>query len=228
MSGKKVLLVLTSSGLEGCGGEGHAGFFLSELAHPYETFVSAGATVTIASVAGGAAHVAAASLGEPFYDAVSKAFWEDESKKVLTQQTKALSEYSGKDFDVVLYVGGYGTMTDFPTSKDVARVGEEVYTAGGHVAAVCHGPSALFNIKIGDEYLVKGKTVVAFTNEEEAIMGNPAMPNNETCEDVLVARGATFSKGEPWSATVVSSDRVHTGQNPSSAGALADAIIAAL
>jgi len=222
-----ILFVLTSSGLEGCGGAGHAGFFLSELAHPYERFEKAGWKITVASVAGGAAHCAAASLGEPFYDAEAKAFWEDESKKALTQSTQPLSAFKGADFDLIFFVGGYGTMSDMPTSIDVARIGEEVYSNGGHVAAVCHGPSALFNIKIGDEYLVKGKKVCAFTNEEEAAMGKPELPNGDSCEDVLVARGATFAGGPAWSTTVVGSDRVWTGQNPASAGALADAIISA-
>jgi len=35
------------------------------------------------------------------------------------------------------------------------------------VAAVCHGPIALVNIKLSNgEYLVKGKTMTGFTNEE--------------------------------------------------------------
>lgn len=207
---------------------GHAGFFLGELVHPYMKFTAAGHVVTIASVSGGACHVAAASVGEPFYDDVCKSFWESDEKKALTQSTKGLSEYSGKDYDLIFYVGGYGTMSDFPSSPDVARVGEECYSKGGHLGFVCHGQSALFNMKGSDgEYIAKGKTVCSFTNEEEAAMGNPSLPT-ETLEDGLVKRGAIFAGGSAWSSTTVSSDRIHTGQNPASAGAVAAAIVACL
>jgi putative intracellular protease/amidase len=46
-----------------------------------------------------------------------------------------------------------------------------------------------------------------------------------TLEDGLKALGATFEKGEPWSTTVKQSERLFTGQNPASAGALAAAIL---
>ena len=183
----------------------------------------------MASVKGGACHCAAASLGEPFYDDDSKLFWEKEETKQLTQTTKPLSDFKGTDFDCVFYVGGYGTMSDFPNAPDVARVGSEVYVSGGHVAAVCHGQSALLNMTLPDgQHLVKGKTVVSFTNEEEAAMGHPKLPTPGTQEDMLTALGADFSKGEPWSCTIRSSERLHTGQNPASAGALGAAIVSAM
>jgi putative intracellular protease/amidase len=219
----KILFVLTSSKLDGCGGDAHAGFFLCELVHPYNKFVEAGAEVTICSVSGGACHAAAASLGEPFFDAECEAFWTSD-KKALTQETKALSEYKGTDFDTIFFVGGYGCCSDMTDSSDVARIGAEAYEAGGKVAAVCHGPAALINMKLSDGTpLVAGKTVCAFTNEEEDMMKIP-LPSG-TLEDGLKALGAQFEKGDPWSTTVKQSERLFTGQNPASAGALAAAIL---
>lgn len=225
MAAKRVLMVLTSADASGCGGEGSGGFFLSELVHPFDKFTAAGHAVTIASIAGGACHVAAGSLGESFYDEACKAFWEGPNKE-LTQTTKALEEYAGADFDVLFFVGGFGTMTDFTNSPAVARLGKEVYENNGSVAAVCHGPSALVNITLSDgTYLVAGKTLTAFTNEEEAQFGSLALPDG-SCEDLLKARGAVFEGGTAWSSTVKASERVFTGQNPASAGALAEAVIA--
>ena len=223
----KILMVLTSSGLEGCGGEGHAGFFLSELVHPYNIIIAAGHEVVVASTKGGGCHCAAASLGEPYYDAECKAFWENPATKELTQTTKPLSDFNGKDFKVIFFVGGFGTMSDFPTSEAVATVGKDVYESGGIVAAVCHGPSALINIKLSDgTYLVQGKTLTAFTNEEEGQVNLP-LPG-KSCQDALSERGATFVTSPAWSSHVQSSDRVMTGQNPGSAGALGEAIVAAI
>jgi len=227
MTAKKVLMVLTSSGLEGCGGDGHAGFFLCELVHPYNRFVKAGYDITIASIQGGACHCAKASLGEPFCDEESKEFWENESLKKLTQTTKPLASFRGSDFDVVFFVGGLGAMDDFPTSDAVAVVGKDVYKSGGIVAAVCHGPIALVNIKLSNgEYLVKGKTMTGFTNEEEGQINVP-LPG-KTCQDFLSERGAHFVASDAWSCHLESSDRVMTGQNNFSAGALGEAIVSAL
>lgn len=218
-------MVLTSADASGCGGEGSGGFFLAELVHPFDKFSAAGHTVTICSIAGGPCHVAAGSLVAPFYDDSCRAFWEGVHKE-LTQTTKSLDAYTGTDFDVLFFVGGFGTMTDFTNNSAVARVGREVYESSGSVAAVCHGPSALVNIKLTDgTYLVAGKTLTAFTNEEEAQFGSLPLPDG-SCEDLLKSRGAVFEGGAAWSSTVKQSDRVFTGQNPASAGALAEAIIA--
>lgn len=168
-----------------------------------------------------------ASLAEGSFDAECKEFWENDGLKQLTQTTKPLSEYKGADFKVIFFVGGFGTMSDFPQSDAVATVGKEVYESGGVVAAVCHGPSALINIKLSDgEYLVKGKTLTAFTNEEEGHVGLP-LPD-KSCQDALSERGATFVTSPAWSSHVQSSERVMTGQNPGSAGALGEAIVAAI
>jgi hypothetical protein len=108
-----------------------------------------------------------------------------------------------------------------------ATVGKDVYESGGIVAAVCHGPSALINIKLSDgTYLVQGKTLTAFTNEEEGQVNLP-LPG-KSCQDALSERGATFVTSPAWSSHVQSSDRVMTGQNPGSAGALGEAIVAAI
>ncbi len=57
-------------------------------------------------------------------------------------------------------------MWDFPDSKDVNRISSAIYENGGFVAAVCHGPAALVNIKLSDgSYLVTGKKVTGFTSE---------------------------------------------------------------
>ncbi len=44
-----------------------------------------------------------------------------------------------------------------------------VYENEGIVSAVCHGPSALVDVKLSNgEYLVNGRTVCSFTDSEEA------------------------------------------------------------
>jgi putative intracellular protease/amidase len=81
------------------------------------------------------------------------------------------------------------------------------------------------NLKLSNaEYLVNGKTVSAFTNEEESAVGlTEVVPF--LLESKLIDRGATVEKTENFQEKVVVSDRLVTGQNPASATAVAEAIV---
>eukprot|EP00607_Mallomonas_marina_P005556 CAMPEP_0182427392 /NCGR_PEP_ID=MMETSP1167-20130531/17139_1 /TAXON_ID=2988 /ORGANISM="Mallomonas Sp, Strain CCMP3275" /LENGTH=229 /DNA_ID=CAMNT_0024609595 /DNA_START=63 /DNA_END=752 /DNA_ORIENTATION=- len=217
---KKVLCVLTSH---------EVGWYLPELAHPYLRFVKAGCLTEICSIAGGAAPIAEASID--LNDAENKEFYENPEMMKLTLETRPLEEYNGAEYDCVFFVGGSGTMWDFPYSSAVDRVGREVYEKGGIVGAVCHGPIALANIKLSDgSYLVAGKKVAGFTDEEEAF--NPVYStfpvHNETdksVKQILTKLGGIHSQADCWQPYIQSDSRVMTGQNPASAGPLGEAII---
>ncbi|MBU9863652.1 type 1 glutamine amidotransferase domain-containing protein, partial [Rahnella aceris] len=73
---------------------------------------------------------------------------------------------------------------------ELAGVSSRIYEKGGVVAAVCHGPAGLVNIRLSDnEYLVAGKKVSAFTNDEERAVGlYDIVPF--LLEDTLKQRGA--------------------------------------
>jgi putative intracellular protease/amidase len=63
---------------------------------------------------------------------------------------------SSHDFDAIFFVGGVGTMWDFPDDKDVHRLAREIYEKGGVTAAVCHGSVALVNVRLTNgEFLVR-------------------------------------------------------------------------
>jgi putative intracellular protease/amidase len=73
-----------------------------------------------------------------------------------------------------------------------------------------------------------------FTNDEESVCGMmDHLPKHEgglqTCEDLLAARGGNYSKADAWSSHVAGAGtRLLTGQNPASASAVGEAIVAAL
>jgi len=225
---KKVLMVLTS---HGAAGDKATGWYLPECAHPYFRFKKAGMDVSFASTAGGDTTVSPSSLD--MNDAENKLFWETADTKALTQGTRKLAEFNGNDFDVVFFVGGFGVMFDFYDDEHVNRVAREVYEKGGVVSAVCHGPIALAGVKLTNgDFLINGKGCAGFTNEEEDMAGLldilPVREGGATCGDILSAKGAKYTKGDPWGCHVVSDSRVITGQNPASAGATADAILTAI
>lgn len=72
-------------------------------------------------------------------------------------------------YDAVFYAGGHGTMWDFTDNSELAGIASKIYERGSVTGGVCHGPSELINVKLSNgRYLVDGKTISAFTSEEEA------------------------------------------------------------
>lgn len=235
VSDKNVLMVLTSHGkIEGT--DRTTGYWLSELTHPYWTFINAGCNVDICSVKGGVAPVAPSSID--LSDNENKRFWDSPKLRQLTEKTLPLESFDGKNYKAVFYVGGFGTMWDFPFTPAVDRVSREVYENECIVGAVCHGPIALSNIRLTDgSLLLKSKQVTGFSNAEEDKAGlYDQLPqhtniggvdglNGRSCEEILAACGGHYIKGQPGSCHVVTSDRVVTGQNPQSAAATAMRIV---
>ena len=116
-------------------------------------------------------------------------------------------------------------MWDFPDNTDLAAIGARVYERGGVVAAVCHGPAGLVNLTLSDgRYLVAGKDISAFTNDEERAVGlYDTVPF--LLADALQARGARHVPAPNFQAQVVVSGRLVTGQNPASAKGIAEAML---
>jgi putative intracellular protease/amidase len=218
----RVLAVLTSH--DRMGDTGHeTGFWLSELTHPYYVLTDAGFSVDIASIDGGMAPIDARSFESE--DPLNERFLKDADLMAKVIRSVPLSKVDASDYHAVLYCGGHGTMWDFPGNKEVQRVTAEVYEHEGIVAAVCHGPAALVDVKLSDgSYLVNGKNVSAFTNEEEDLVQlTDAVPF--LLQDKLIERGAKFKSAAPWQDQVVVDGRLITGQNPASAHTLGERMV---
>jgi len=93
---------------------------------------------------------------------------------------------------------------------------------------VCHGPAGLVNIQLSNgKYLVDGKKINAFSNEEEAAVKlENVVPF--LLENKLRERGAIFEKSGLWQSHVAVDGRIITGQNPQSAKGVGEAILAML
>lgn len=224
MSEKKnrVLLVLTSHG--DLGGVRETGYYVGEAAEPWRVFADAGYTVDLASIGGGVPP----EDGRDDEDPIQRAFLTDHHVSAQLRDTPALADVAASDYDAVFFVGGHGTMWDFPDSPAVASLGRAIYEAGGIVAAVCHGPAALVGITLTDGTpLVQGKRVTSFTNDEEAAVGLTGIVPF-LLADALVDKGATHVPAANFTEHVVSDGRLVTGQNPQSAGGVARAVLAAL
>ena len=221
-SNPKVLMVLTSHSQLGDTGL-KTGFWLPELTHPYYEFKKAGYLIDVASIQGGIAPIDPKSLEEP--DAANKRFLQDAELMAKVLTTLPLSKIDPAAYQAIVFAGGSGTMWDFPNNEHVNRVAATIYENNGIVSAICHGPAALVDIKLSNgTYLVSGKKISAFTNEEEEELKQMhVIPF--LLQDKLIERGAKHVYGKPWKENVVTDGRLITGQNPASAKKVAETII---
>ena len=211
---RKALIVVTSHDRLGDTGK-PTGYYLPEVTHPYYALVDAGLEVDIASPRGGKAPMDEGS--RDLRDAANARFLETASDMDKLERTLALESVDPAQYDAVLFAGGHGTMWDFRGSAAVNRVAAAIYERGGVVAAVCHGPAALVDVRLSSgEHLVAGKRVTGFSNaEEEAAELTEVMPF--LLETALVDRGARYERAALWQEHVVTDGRLVTGQNPASA-----------
>lgn len=222
-----ILMVLTSHDRLGDTGK-KTGFWLEEFAAPYYALKDKGATLVLASPAGGQPPLDPKSDAPDAQTEDTARFKADaEAQKALASTVK-LSEVKADDFDAVFYPGGHGPLWDL--AEDAHSIGliETLVAAGKPVAAVCHAPGVLRQVKgpNGDP-LVKGKAVTGFTNtEEEAVGLTDVVPF--LVEDMLKANGGVYSKGGDWAPYVLTDGLLITGQNPASSRLAAEALLAAL
>jgi putative intracellular protease/amidase len=220
--GFKVLLVVTSHGVLGTTGK-PTGYYLPEVSHPVAEFKKAGIEVDIASPRGGKAPMDPSS--RDLSDPVNAWFLSDTVLSAKLMNTLRLDQVDPSHYQAIVFAGGHGTMWDFALDPAVSSVSARIYERGGVVAAVCHGPAALVNIRLSDgQYLITDKKVTGFSNAEEDAMGlTSVMPF--LLEDELKSRGALFSSAPLWLAHTVVDGRLVSGQNPASAQGVGKAVV---
>lgn len=208
----KILFALTSHDRKGDTGQA-TGFYLPEAAHPWAVLKVAGFEIDFVSPKGGRPPMDGADLS----DATNRMFLEDADVARKLDNTATSSQVNADDYAAILFVGGHGTMWDFPDDRDLTRLAASIYDNGGVVGAVCHGPAALVNLKLANgQYLVKGKRIAAFTDDEErAVKLDTVVPFLLATR--LRQRGAEHVPAPNWQANVVVDGRLVTGQNPASA-----------
>ncbi|KAJ3203574.1 hypothetical protein HDU67_010105 [Dinochytrium kinnereticum] len=228
MGNKDILFIVTSHGDMADTGK-KTGWYLPEVAHPYNILTRAGFNVTVASPVGGKTPMDPGSAEMFAKDEECIAFLADAVATDKMNNSLLLSTIKPSDFAAVVFPGGHGPMFDLATDATSQSITAKVYESGGVVAAVCHGPAGIANVKLSNgEYIVKGKKVTGFSNDEEDLVQlTPFMPF--MLETTLVGHGGVFEKADaPFAPHVVVDGRLITGQNPASSAGLAEAVISAL
>jgi len=220
----RILAVVTSTAK--AGEDVAAGLELTELSRAYYTFVANGFEVEIASPKGARPPV---RMDDELID-VDYAFLNDADAQQRLSNTLPLANVDPSRYSAVYFVGGKGTMFDFPRNPEVQRVAASIFDAGGVVGAVCHGPAALIDVTLASgQKLLAGKRVTGFTNEEELfLIENARDVFPFLLEDALSAQAGTFSKGPKYLDHTVVDGRLVTGQNPWSTWSVAEGVVRAL
>ncbi len=221
----KILAVVTS--VDKMGEDKDTGYEHTELARAYWVFVANGFNVDIASPKGGKPPVVIDGEDMGAYD---YAFLNDQSIQKQVANSITLVDVNPNDYEAVYFVGGKGTMFDFPDNPHIQNIAKTLFENNKVVSAVCHGPSALVNVKLNNgEMLLANKKVSGFTNDEELFL----IPDAKEIfpfllEDKLIAQGAQFQAGTTYLEKVTQDGKLITGQNPWSVWTLAEKVVAEL
>lgn len=218
----KIICVVTNHDQLGSSGN-KTGWYLPEVAHPYEVLTKAGFQVTFVSPKGGKAPMDPGS-GEAFKDdPICQAFLKNDVKKL--DSTLKPSDVKPGEYKALFYAGGHGPMFDLPNNEEIAKLAGAIYENGGVLSAVCHGTVGFLPIKLSSgEPLLKGQTVTSFTDAEEAAV-NLVEQMPFLLETELKKNGATFTSADNFKPHVVVSGRLVTGQNPASATPMAEKLV---
>ena len=221
---KRILMIVTSHAeLADTGTK--TGFWLEELAAPYLAFVEGGAQVDICSPKGGQPPADPKSESNP--TAAVKTFLADSKATAKLASTLRIADVR-EPYDAYFVVGGHGVMWDLAVDSDLQALLASAHASGRVIAAVCHGPAALVNVRLPNgTFLCKDKRVAGFSNEEEAAVGlDKIVPF--ALQSTLTERGGKYESGPLWGSFVVADGKLITGQNPASSLGVAKGALQAL
>ena len=219
----KILIVVTSETEMGDSGK-PTGYEHTELSRAYYVFTVNGFEVDIASPKGGESR---AIIDDEDMGPLDYAFLNDPQAMSKARNTLPLERIDGDDYQATFFVGGKGTMWDFPDNPYIHQLVRDHAAAGKLIGAVCHGPAALVNVVLdnGQPFLA-GKPVAGFTNEEELFLipeAGELFPF--LLEDRMREQGARVIVGTPYLENVAVTSGLVTGQNPWSVYATAELMV---
>lgn len=216
----KILIVVTNHAALGTRGK-KTGLWLRELTDFYHE-IREDFDIDIVSTSKHRVPLDPRSVMAVLTDKKTRAYYMNDEMMDRLKKPLMPEEVDADDYAAIYFAGGHGTMWDFPDNKGLQELTRKIYERGGIVSAVCHGQSALPNVRLADgRYLLAGHVVTGFSNREEKMM-RLFKDIPFSLEEKLRERGALYKQAPvPLSQYVVLSGRLITGQNPASAKGVA-------
>jgi len=211
------------------------GLFYTEALHPYEVLTQAGFEVDLATETGSYG-VDELSITDQFLTGADKAVFDDRKHPFnvkLNTQLKKASDVRKQDYNVFFASAGHAALYDYPKARGLQAIAEDVWSRGGIVSAVCHGPVILAGVndsKTGRS-IIEGRSVTGFTVEGEVIMKVLEKLKSDGAKvvvDVVERAGAFYSSPmHPFDDYSITVGRLITGANPASARSTAERVVRA-
>jgi len=211
-----------------------SGWYWSEVYYPYEEFIKAGYQCEAVSLTGSGApdeHSIEIVTELMQMEMSAMAAWRNKSHSIhkMLGNLKKPSDITPSNYCIIYFVGGHACLFDLPMAHSIHEIAKNIYERGGLVAAVCHGPAVFQGLKLSDgTLLIKGKRATGFSQQEEEKIGTLDWVRKEKkliMKEVIERGGGIYSQGDVMKCNVVVDGRVLTGQNPTSAGPLAQKCI---
>jgi len=235
-AGKRALIVTTSHGVLNAPGEttGEAtGIAISELTHPYYSYLDAGMKIDVASIKGGQVPVDPSGLGRTMITPQDKRYLNDPALIAKVENSLRIDNVDFNQYDVIFLVGGWGAAYDLGYSDVLAKkIGEAYYGPKEPlIGSVCHGALGLINVEDREgNKLIAGRAMTGVTDKQVNELGIELTPLHPETE--LRKAGALFESQTAFRdvfATHVAIDaeqRFITGQNQNSGMETAQKMIA--
>ena len=234
--GKRALIVTTSHGVLNAPGEktGEAtGIAISELTHPYYSYLNAGMKIDVASIKGGRVPVDPDGLRRTVITAEDKRYLNDPALIAKMENSLRIDDVDFGQYDLIFLVGGWGAAYDLGYSDVLAdKIGDAYYGPKNPlIGSVCHGALGLINVKdLEGNKLIAGRAMTGVTDKQVKELGIELTPMHPETE--LRRAGAVFESQTAFRdvfATHVAIDaeqRFITGQNQNSGMETAQKMIA--
>ena len=236
--GKRALIITTSHGVLNAPGEktGEAtGIAISELTHPYYSYLNAGMKIDVASIKGGRVPVDPDGLRRTVITAEDKRYLNDPALIAKMENSLRIDDVDFGQYDLIFLVGGWGAAYDLGYSDVLAdKIGVAYYGPKNPlIGSVCHGALGLINVKdLEGNKLIAGRAMTGVTDKKVKVLGIELTQLHPETE--LRKAGALFESQTAFRdvfATHVSIDaeqRFVTGQNQNSGMETAQKMIAIL
>lgn len=209
---RRILIAVTSH--SGPLGRRPTGAWLGEITGFWDEIGREGFDFEFASPAGGDPPIDPVSALLP---GASKLAFAKSARAEMTRSIRS-NDIDPSRYDAIFFAGGHGALWDFPADPGLILASEAIWRAGGILAAVCHGPAALLQLKDEEgRLLLQGRRATAYSNLEERL-GRMESKVPFMLETSMRELGARYERAAlPFAKHVVTDGRLVTGQNPMSA-----------
>ncbi|RRB11809.1 type 1 glutamine amidotransferase domain-containing protein [Larkinella knui] len=192
------------------------GLWLSEITHFYDELSDKEIPFDVVSPNGGNVPIDERSLQRK--DNTNEKWYNNPAFRTKLENSLKPDDIVPATYQLIYFTGGHGTLWDFPNNERLQQITRQIYESGGMVAAVCHGVSALLNVRLSDgSLLIENRQITGFaTIEEKLLRLTDEIPF--LLEDELRKKKALYRKSLiPFLPFIEVDERLVTGQNPLSA-----------